>query len=87
VPVDDMPPLPDLAALWSREPSLEDHAHNAALLSDLSGAETQLSAYRGALHRRLANATAELIARYREHPDLCLAVLPTRSSSPKAASQ
>lgn len=87
VPVDDMPPLPDLAGLWSRQPVADDHEHNAALILDLSAAETQLSAYRAALHRRLANATTELIARYREHPDLCLAVLPTKSSTSRAATR
>jgi hypothetical protein len=87
VPVDDMPPLPDLASLWSRQPRVEDHAYNAALILDLSTAETQLSAYRGALHRRLSSATTELIARYREHPDLCLTVLPSRSGSKNAASK
>jgi hypothetical protein len=87
VPVDDMPPLPDLAGLWSRQPKLDDHEHNAALILDLSTAETQLSAYRAALHRRLSSATTELIARYREHPDLCLDVLPSRSASSKTASK
>jgi hypothetical protein len=79
VPVDDMPPLPDLAGLWAREPKPGDHDHNRALIHDLSKAESQLSAYRSALHRRLASATSELIARYREHPDLCLSVLPGRA--------
>jgi hypothetical protein len=87
VPVDDMPPLPDLADLWSRQPVSGDEAHNAALIRELSAAEVQLSAYRGALHRRLSSATSELIARYRERPDLCLSVLPIQESTPKAASQ
>jgi hypothetical protein len=88
VPIDDMPPLPDLADLWSRQPVAGDEAHNAALIRDLSGAEVQLSAYRAALHRRLSSATTELIARYRESPELCLNVLPIHeSSTPKAASQ
>jgi len=76
VPVDDMPPLPDLAELWAREPSLTDEAYNAALARDLGKAEAQLSAYRTALHKRLAGATGELIARYREQPALCLSALP-----------
>jgi hypothetical protein len=86
VPVDDMPPLPDLAGLWSRQPKADDHEHNATLIVELSAAETQLSAYRSALHRRLSSATTELIARYREHPDLCLSVLPSRGPATKAAS-
>lgn len=76
VPVDDMPPLPDLAELWAREPSATDDAYNTALARDLGKAEAQLSAYRTALHKRLAGATGELIARYREQPALCLSALP-----------
>jgi hypothetical protein len=86
VPVDDMPPLPDLADVWAREPVPGDNAGNAALSHDLTKAESQLSAYRTALHRRLGAATSELIARYREEPDLCLTVLPDQSRAAKAAS-
>jgi hypothetical protein len=82
MPIDDMPPLPDLGKLWSREPDPHDPDATAALIHELSKAETQLSAYRTAVHRQLAAATAELIARYREQPDLCLTALP----SPRAAS-
>lgn len=77
VPVDDMPPLPDLPDLWACEPRPGDDRYNEALASDLSKAEAQLSAYRTALHKRLAAATGELIARYREEPTLCLSALPT----------
>lgn len=77
VPVDDMPPLPDLPDLWAREPHPDDDDYNMNLASDLSRAEAQLSAYRTALHKRLAAATGELIARYREEPTLCLSALPT----------
>lgn len=73
---DDLPPLPDLLEVWSREPSVGDAAATTALLHDLMKAETQLSAYRAALHRRLSAATSELIARYREQPSLCLSALP-----------
>jgi hypothetical protein len=76
MPVDDMPPLPDLAVLWSREPDPINDVRNVALIEDLTDAEHQLSAYRSALHRQLAAATSELIARYREQPDLCLSALP-----------
>jgi hypothetical protein len=82
VPVDDMPPLPDLVQLWGREPRPGESEENLALAHDLTKAESQLSAYRAALHRRLAAATSELIARYREEPGLCLSVLP---SKPRAA--
>lgn len=76
VPVDDIPPLPNLESLWERDPRPGDEAYNAVLIADLSNAEQQLSAYRTALHRRLGAATGELIARYREEPTLCLSALP-----------
>jgi hypothetical protein len=76
MPIDEIPPLPDLANLWSREPDPHDEASTAALVDELGNAEKQLSAYRSALHRQLAAATTELIARYREQPDLCLSALP-----------
>lgn len=79
VPVDDIPPLPNLADLWERRVADGDE-HGAAILdSDLAAAEQQLSEYRQALHRRIAGATGELIARYRETPTLCLTALPARS--------
>lgn len=80
VPLDDIPPLPDLAEVWAREPRLGDDQHNQRLAHDLMRAEAQLSAYRTALHKRLAAATGELIARYREQPDLCLSALPSRET-------
>jgi hypothetical protein len=84
IPVDDMPPLPDLPGVWARQPVLGDEAHNAELAHDLSKAEAQLSAYRTALHKRLAAATGELIARYREQPDLCLSALPSDGRAVRA---
>jgi anti-sigma-K factor RsiG len=87
VPMDDLPPLPDLGAIWAREPAPGDDDHNAKLIHDLSKAESQLSAYRTALHRRLASATTELIARYREEPDLCLSALPSPTNPARTAAQ
>jgi hypothetical protein len=78
VPTDDIPPLPNLAELWERRVDDGDAAGEAELDHDLAAAERQLSAYRQALHRRIADATGELIARYREQPDLCLTALPLR---------
>ena len=75
---DDIPPLPSLAELWDRRVAPSDVAGTARLAADLDDAEQQLSAYRSALHRRLAGATGELIARYREQPALCLVALPLR---------
>jgi hypothetical protein len=86
VPVDDMPPLPDLGSVWAQEARPDDPEFNARLIKDLAKAETELSAYRSALHRRLALATAELIARYREDPDECLTVLPTKDKGRGSAS-
>ena len=76
IPVDDMPPLPELEGLWAQEPTADEEG-NHRLAVELSKAEAQLSAYRTALHKRLAAATGELIARYREEPTLCLSALPT----------
>jgi hypothetical protein len=78
VPVDDIPPLPNLAELWDRRVAEGDAAAEAELDHDLAVAERQLSEYRQALHRRIADATGELIARYREKPELCLTALPLR---------
>jgi hypothetical protein len=76
VAMEDIPPLPSLAELWDRRVEPGDHEGAAALDADLAIAERQLSAYRKALHERIADATGELIARYRESPSLCLSVLP-----------
>lgn len=73
---DEIPPLPDLTELWERDPRPGDDAHNEALAADLTAAEQELSAYRTALHGRIAAATSELIARYREEPGLALSALP-----------
>lgn len=78
LPIDDIPPLPDLASLWDRTADPADAEATTALADDLFAAEQQLSEYRRALHQRLSAATAELIARYRDEPTLCLSALPTR---------
>jgi len=75
-PVDDIPPLPDLAEIWSRQVDRHDQAMLAALEEDLSEAEAELSAYRRELHHRIDLFTDELIARYREQPLLALQILP-----------
>jgi hypothetical protein len=84
LPVEDIPPLPDLATVWASEPRMGDERHNQRLARELSKAEAQLSAYRTALHKRLAAATGELIARYREQPTLCLTALPTQQPLARA---
>lgn len=86
VPEHDFPPLPDLADLWERRVDPADTGAQAELEQDLAEAERQLSSYRTALHVRLADATGELIARYRTEPTLCLSVLPLddRPSVPRS---
>ena len=76
MPVDDIPPLPQLGELWDRRVEPDDEAGQLALEQDLRAAEVELSAYRTDLHRRIAEATGQLIARYRDHPELCLTALP-----------
>lgn len=76
MPVDDSAPLPHLAELWERRVGPGDTVGQAALEHDLRTAEVELSAYRSSLHRRIGETTGELIARYRERPELCLSALP-----------
>lgn len=71
-----IPPLPLLEELWERRVAPDDETGRATFEDDLRLAEQQLSAYRSALHARIGEATGELIARYRERPDLCLTALP-----------
>lgn len=79
VAADDMPLLPDLGALWQREPVAGDPAGNVELTLALEEAERRLSDYRAALIARLEAATGELIARYRDEPSACLVALPVRT--------
>jgi len=76
LPLDDIPPLPRLSQLWERRVAPDDIEGQRTLELDLIDAEGQLSSYRAVLHRRLAAATGELIARYRQQPGLCLSALP-----------
>ena len=82
VPADDMPPLPQLEQLWQRHADPGDAEAAADLEQSLAAAERQLSDYRNALHRRISEATGELIARYRETPSLCLSALPLPPERP-----
>jgi hypothetical protein len=65
-----------LAELWDRRVDESDTTGMTALEGDLDVAEQQLSAYRRALHQRIDQATAELIARYRDDPRAALAIIP-----------
>lgn len=72
----EVPPLPDLTVLWESEMAIGDDV----LVGKLSEAERRLSAYRRELHRRLDEATGELISRYRDEPALALRALPLQRS-------
>lgn len=72
-PEEAMPVLPHLPALWA---SLAEPGQRVEALKRLASAESVLSSYREALHKRLDRATAELVARYREDPLQCLCALP-----------
>jgi hypothetical protein len=71
--------------LWERQVDPSDPRGARRLEADLAAAERQLSDYRAALHRRIAEATGELIARYREQPSLCLSALPLSKNRALAA--
>lgn len=85
LPIEDIPPLPNLASLWDRSVTPGDEDARQALAAELSDAERQLSEYRSVLHTRLSAATGELIARYREEPTLCLSALPLQPTRSAAA--
>jgi len=70
-----MPILPHLPELWASSVDRGDDAVRADLFARLASAESVLSSYREALHRRLDRATAELVARYHDDPLDCLVAL------------
>jgi hypothetical protein len=76
LPGSGLPPLPALAQLWDRRVDPADAQAATALALQLQVAQDALLTYRSALHERSAGATAELVARYREQPTLCLSALP-----------
>lgn len=65
---EDLPELPVLADMWVTELDPHDTEAVAGAISRLRDAESQLTDYRRALHERLDEATAELIARYHANP-------------------
>ena len=75
-PADPLPQLPDLAQMWVTDIDTDDPEQVADAVDRLTRAERQLTAYRSALHERIDEATAELIARYREDPLAALALIP-----------
>lgn len=80
---DDIPVLPSLAELWDRAVQPDDADAVALLDRELAEAEAELSVYRTALHDKLAAATEELVARYREDPTACLTALPSLDFVPR----
>ena len=75
-PAQGMPILPHLPELWATEVMPVGSAEARELATRLTSAESVLSSYREALHRRLDRATADLVARYHEDPKLALSALP-----------
>jgi hypothetical protein len=75
-----LPDLPELADMWVTEVDPRDAAQVADALDRLRTAERQLTDYRRALHRRLDEATGELITRYRADPRAALALIPQERS-------
>jgi hypothetical protein len=73
-----MPILPNLPDLWATEIAPPGSTQARELTIRLTSAESVLSSYREALHRRLNRATADLVARYHEDPQLCFTLLPHR---------
>ncbi|MDP8907975.1 MAG: hypothetical protein M3N47_02410, partial [Chloroflexota bacterium] len=61
---------------WALLVDVDDDEAAAELFVRLGEADNILSSYREAVHRRLNRATADLVARYREEPRLCLVALP-----------
>jgi hypothetical protein len=70
-----LPELPVLEEMWVTEVDREDPEAVGAAVARLRTAERQLTSYRTALHQRIDEATAELIARYREDPSSALVAL------------
>lgn len=71
-----LPELPELTEMWATDVDPHDDEQVADAVERLTRAEEQLTAYRRALHQRIDEATAGLIARYREDPRAALAVIP-----------
>lgn len=67
-----LPDLPDLVEVWSVPHDEVSAAGNGRRLRE---AEEQLTAYRSELHRRIDEATEELMARYRADPRQALSLL------------
>ena len=75
VPADGLPALPN--AEERQVPSTEPASRQpASVIGALTEADRQLAAYQESVRVRIAAATTELIARYRERPTLAVRALP-----------
>ena len=74
-PEGGLPILPKLPELWASGVVEMTEEQRAELFTKLASAESVLSSYREALHRRLDRATADLVARYHDDPRQCLVAL------------
>jgi len=75
-PAEPLPDLPESEWMWVTEIDFHDPVAVEDATSRLRAAEEKLTAYRKALFERIDEATAELIARYKQDPTAALAVLP-----------
>lgn len=69
---DELPDLPGLAEVWAAPVDPHDTVAVERAMGALRNVEATLSTYRRAMHERLAEATGELISRYKQDPTLCL---------------
>jgi hypothetical protein len=74
---EDLPELPVLHDMWVTELDPHDSRAVTEAVGRLRAAEVQLTEYRRALHKRLDEATAELIARYKKEPTSALVAFTT----------
>ncbi|RYJ00269.1 MAG: hypothetical protein EON52_24005, partial [Actinomycetales bacterium] len=75
-PAEPLPELPMLAEMWVTDVDPRDAEQVADAVARLTRAEQQLTEYRSALHARIDESTAALIARYREDPLAALSLIP-----------
>lgn len=76
---EELPQLPGLSDLWTRDPDLNDREGLERLVEELKKAEQQLSSYRSGLLERINAATSELVSRYKSDPSKCLDLLPAEA--------
>jgi hypothetical protein len=68
----DLPELPGLNEVWARDADPTDPQDMAEVLAALDEAAARVTAYRGQIHKRIDEATSELVSRYKNDPDACL---------------